>query len=195
MPLYPPSLSPAPALTDEMTLEASVECLLEHLPFERAGAYSTQDTCESLADAPSSSDIRYHLNQLSDLSTLEQQVNQALQSRILPKIAKRKQKLAIDLNLIPFYGTVTEIAAPYIDRAQAKAGTTRFFAYATIDVICRNKRVTLGIHALPQSETLVATVTDLLDKISKLRVGIQCLYLDRGFYRTHLRSLVDIQGM
>ena len=182
-----------------MTLEASVKCLLKHLPFEQAGAYSTQDlievllraasrgdsiehTCKCVEGAPSSSDIRYHLNQLSDLPALEQQVNQALQSRIPPKIAKRKQKLAIDLNLIPFYGTATEIAAPYLYRSQAKAGTTRFFAYATIYVICRNKRVTLGIHAVPQSETLVATVTYLLAKLSRLRVGIQCLYLDRGFY-------------
>ncbi|WP_348250399.1 hypothetical protein [Leptolyngbya sp. NM2-A1] len=38
--------------------------------------------------------------------------------------------------------SASEAEAPYIYRSQAKAGTTSFFAYATVYVICRNKRVT-----------------------------------------------------
>jgi hypothetical protein len=44
--------------------------------------------------------------------------------------------MTIDLHLIPYYGKPTDIEANYVYRSQAKAGTTRFFAYA----ICRNKR-------------------------------------------------------
>lgn len=76
----------------------------------------------------------------------------------------------------------TEAEAPYVYRSQAKAGTTRFFAYATVYVICRNKRVTLGIHAVPCDETLVATVTYLLARLHPLRVRVKRLCLDRGFY-------------
>ena len=79
-----------------------------------------------------------------------------------PQIDQKRQVLAIDLNLIPYYGKATEAEIPYIYRSQAKAGTTRFFAYATVDVICRHKRVTWGIHAVRRDETLVAILTYLL---------------------------------
>jgi putative transposase len=79
-------------------------------------------------------------------------------------------------------GTPTAREQPYIYRSQAQSGTTSFFAYATVYVICRHKRVTLAVHAIHRLETLVATVTDLLVKLNPLRLRIKCLYLDRGFY-------------
>jgi len=202
MTTYPSSLSTTPALTDETTLEATVACLSEHLQVDMEGAYNAADlfkilvyaasrsdtiehTAQSLSGVPSGNGIRYHLDQWSDVATLEAQVNAALASRIPPRIAKhqqRKQSIAIDLNLIPFYGKVTPEAAPYLYRSQAKAGTTTFFAYATAYVICRNKRVTLAIHAVHRQETLVATVSYLLAQLCQLRVRVRCLYLDRGFY-------------
>lgn len=199
MTTYPSPLSPTPALTDETTLKVAMDCLLEHLPIEMAGDYSAEDlfeillraasrkdsiehTVRSLDGAPSGNGIRYHLDKLSDMATLEDQLNAALQSRLPPKIANRKQRLAIDLHLLPYYGTPTEAEAPYIYRSQAKAGTTTFFAYATVYVICRNKRVTLGLHAVHRQETLVATVTYLLARLYPLRVRVKRLYLDRGFY-------------
>jgi Transposase DDE domain len=201
MTTYPSSsLSPTPALTDEATLEAALECLLEHLPlapedsscsaetlFEillRAASRhdSIEHTAQRLQGVPSGNGIRYHLDQLDDMAALEGQLNAALQSRIPPKIRKGRHRLAIDLHLIPYYGTPSEAEAPYIYRSQAKAGTTSFFAYATVYVICRNKRVTLGIHAVHRQETLVATVTYLLSMLSPLKVRVKRLYLDRGFY-------------
>jgi putative transposase len=119
---------------------------------------------------------------LGKISTLEQHLNGALQSRIPPKIRQGRHRIAIDLHLIPYYGTPSEAEAPYIYRSQAKAGTTSFFAYATVYVICRNKRVTLGIHAVHRQETLVATLTLLLAMLSPLRIRVKRLYLDRGFY-------------
>jgi Transposase DDE domain len=199
MTTHPSSLSSAPALTDEATLEGALDCLLEHLPLEMEGGYSPQDlfeillraasrsdsiehTVQRLQGAPSGNGIRYHLDKLDDMAAVEQQLNRALQSRIPPKIGQRKQRLAIDLHLLPYYGTPTAVEAPYIYRSQAKAGTTSFFAYATVYVICRNKRVTLGIHAVHRQETLVATITYLLSMLHPLRVRVKRLYLDRGFY-------------
>lgn len=197
---YPSSLSPAPALTDEATLEAALDCLLEHLPLEMEGGYTPRDlfeillraasrrdsiehTSQRLEGAPSGNGIRYHLNKLEDMATVERQLNRALQSRIPPKMCKGKHRIAIDLHLIPYYGIPTAFEAPYIYRSQAKTGTTSFFAYATVYVICRNKRVTLGIHAVHRRETLVATLTYLLAMLQSLRVRVKRLYLDRGFYR------------
>lgn len=199
MTTYPSSLSPAPALTDEATLEAAVDCLLEHIPLEMEGGYTCEDlfeillraasrsdsiehTAQRLEGVPSGNGIRYHLDKLDNMAKVETHLNEALQSRIPPKIRKGKHCVAIDLHLIPYYGNASEAEAPYIYRSQAKAGTTSFFAYATVYVICRNKRVTLGIHAVHRQETLVATVTYLLAMLSPLRVRVKRLYLDRGFY-------------
>jgi hypothetical protein len=199
MTTYPSLLSTAPALTDEATLAVALDCLQQHLPIQMEGGYSPQElfelllraasrgdsiehTARQLQGMPSGNGIRYHLDKLNDMKTLEQQLNQALQSRIPAKIRKAKHSIAIDLHLIPYYGTPTEVEAPYIYRSQAKAGTTSFFAYATVYVICRNKRVTLGIHAVHRQETLVAIVTYLLAMLSPLRVRVKRLYLDRGFY-------------
>ncbi len=77
---YPSSLSPAPALTDEATLEACLACLIEHIPIEMEGDYSPQNlfeillraasrsdsiehTAQRLEGAPSGNGIRYHQGQ------------------------------------------------------------------------------------------------------------------------------------
>ena len=59
---------------------------------------------------------------------LEPQLNRALISQVLPRIRKGKLKLAIDLNLIPYYGQPSEEEKPYIYRSQAKLGTCSFYA-------------------------------------------------------------------
>jgi len=144
---------------------------------------SIEHTIKRLDGAPSGNAVRYHLGKWDDMKTLERQLNNALQSRLPSKIKKRGHKLAIDLHLIPYYGkNPTEAEAPYLYRSQAKSGTTRFFAYASIYVIRRHKRVTLAIHAIERQETLVATITYLLAMLTPLKIRIQRLYLDRGFY-------------
>jgi len=199
MTTYPSPLSTTPALTDEATLEVALDCLQQHLPIQMEGGYSPQElfelllraasrgdsiehTARQLQGVPSGNGIRYHLDKLNDMETLEQQLNQALQSRIPAKIRKAKHRIAIDLHLIPYYGNPSELEAAYLYRSQAKAGTTRFFAYATVYLVSRHKRFTLGIHAVHRQETLVATVTILLAMLHPLRIGVKRLYLDRGFY-------------
>jgi hypothetical protein len=196
---YPIPLSSTPAITDEETLESVIDCLSEHLPIERSGRYPARELFEILVRAASRGDsiehtaktlegslsgngIRYHLDKFDDMAVLEGHINTALQSRIPPKLAKKRHRMAIDLHLIPYYGKPTETEANYVYRSQAKSGTTRFFAYATIYVICRHKRVTLGIHAVPCDETMVATITHLLALLSPLKIGVKHLCLDRGFY-------------
>jgi putative transposase len=62
--------------------------------------------------------------------------------------------------------------APYIYRSQAKSGTCSFYAYATVYVIKKNKRVTLAIKAVQQQNTLVAIITYLLALIEPLNLQI-----------------------
>ena len=86
--------------------------------------------CEVLDGVSSANDIRYHLGKISDMQRIETQLNKTLQNRLPQSIINHRHCLAIDLHLIPYYGTITEENAPYVYRSKAKAGTTSFFAYA-----------------------------------------------------------------
>lgn len=196
---YPTPVSSTPALTDEDTLNATIEWVSPQIPLETQGVYSPQtfyhvllwaasrqDTvehaCQVLTEVPSSNDVRYHLNQFEAMAELDAQANEALQGRLPDGIRNHRHRLAIDLHLIPYYGVPNEQEAPYIYRSKAKAGTTTFFAYATVYVIRRHHRVTLALHAIPRGETLMATITILLSRLTALKVKIKRLYLDRGFF-------------
>ena len=194
-----PSLSTEPALTDEQTLTAAVNCLSDHLDLKTQGSVSDttlyevlvwaasrcdsiEHTTEMLDGVPSGNGIRYHLHKLEAMTQLEKQLNQALQAKLPSQIVNRRQRLAIDLHLIPYYGKPNEAEGRYVYRSCAKLGTTRFFAYATVYVIRAQQRVTLAVHAVPTGETLVATLTYLLAAIEPLRVKVKRRYLDRGFF-------------
>jgi putative transposase len=88
----------------------------------------------------------------SDLASLEEDLNKALQSRLPTGIRQGQQKIAIDFNLIPYYGEPSPEEAPYIYRSQAKNGTCSFYAYATIYVIKKNKRVTVFYQSCPATK-------------------------------------------
>ena len=186
-------------LTEDEVLHSTIECLTQHIPLETSGALNSHElfqllvraacNCDSLENtakgfkqAPCGKTIRYHFNKINNFSELESQLNTALLSQVLPRIRKGKLKLAIDLNLIPYYGQPSEEEKPYIYRSQAKQGTCSFYVYATLYVIKKGKRLTLAIKGVKPTDTSVAIITYLLDKIDPLNVNIKTLYLDRGFF-------------
>lgn len=193
----PTSLSPA--LTDEGVLTAALDCLETHISIDMQGVCSLQSlftvllraasradsiehTTQRLTGVPTGNGIRYHLDKLDDMDTLEAQLNAALHHQLPPKVFNHRHRLAIDLHLIPFYGHPNAVEVPYIYRSQAKAGTTSFFAYASVYLIRRHHRVTLAIHPVRNDETLVSTITQLLARLTPLKVKVKSLFLDRGFY-------------
>jgi hypothetical protein len=122
------------------------------------------------------------IEKINHFETLESQINLALQSQVLPRIKKSRLKLAIDLNLIPYYGEPSDNEKPYIYRSQAKQGTCSFYAYATLYVIKKGKRLTLAIRGIRNQDTSVAIITHLLALGSSLNIDFKTLYLDRGFF-------------
>ncbi len=56
---------------------------------------------------------------------------------------------------------------------KTKNGTCSFFAYATIYIIAKNKRLTIAIIAVKKSYTSVAIITYLLEKINSLNLKIK----------------------
>ncbi|MEM1293169.1 MAG: ISH3 family transposase, partial [Cyanobacteria bacterium P01_H01_bin.162] len=143
MRLSPASLSAEPALTDQQTLTAAVDTLRAHLDWETQGAVSCttlfevliwaasrgdslEHASEMLEGVPSGNGIRYYLSKLEDMSKLEAQLNQTLQAKLPSQIINRRQRLAIDLHLIPYYGKASDVEGRYLYRSVAKSGTTRF---------------------------------------------------------------------
>ncbi|MFB2922997.1 MULTISPECIES: hypothetical protein [Aerosakkonema] len=90
--------------------------------------------------------------------------------------------MAIDFNLIPYYGRPSSAELPFVYRSKAKNGTCSFYAYATLYVIKKGKRVTLAIKAIRRQDTKVAILTYLLALIEPLKLEIKALSLDREFF-------------
>lgn len=190
-----------PILTDSKTLDEVIECLVENFSIETQGVCdqqtlfeiltkaassgdSIENTAKLLKNVPTANDIRYHLNKINKFEEIEAQVNQSLKSRIPLGLKKGCLKIAIDLNLICYYGKPTLEELPYIYRSQAKSGTHSFYAYATLYVITNNKRVTLAVRGVRKLDTSVAIITYLLAELESLKIDIKKLYLDRGFFNT-----------
>jgi hypothetical protein len=159
MKFKPMTLSKQLALTDSETLEEVLICLTENISIETQGACdqktlfeilvgaasnadSIENTSKILNNSPCGSDIRYHLDKINNFEQLETQINLALKSKIPQGIKKGCHKMAIDLNLIPYYGKADDNEKPYIYRSQAKSGTCSFYAYATLYVLTKGERIT-----------------------------------------------------
>ncbi len=187
------------ALSSQETLEDTIKCLSEHISLKTEGAFDVkslfqilvraaskgdtiEQTAKELKNVPSSNNLRYHFNKISNFQEIETELNSALKSRIPKGLNKKKQSLAIDLNLIPYYGTPSEEESPYIYRSQAKNGTCSFYAYATLYLIKKGKRVTLAIRGVRWADTKVAIITYLLAELSTLKIRMKKLYLDRDFF-------------
>ena len=187
------------ALTDSETLDEVLNCLTENISIATQGACdqktlfeiliraassgdSIENTTKILNQSPCGSDIRYHLDKINDFEKLENQINQTLKSRISHRIKEASHKIAIDLNLIPYYGKPDSDEEPYIYRSQAKSGTCSFYAYATLYILTKGKRINLAIRGVRCLDMNVAIITYLLAELDSLKVNIKTLYLDRGFF-------------
>jgi len=188
------------AITSEETLNEVLECLIKNIPIETKTLSTQEDLyniiisaasqMESIENAANKLDksytgktVRNYLgNNFQSFKELEGRINLALKSKLPRRIKKRKHKIAIDINLIPYYGNPSQSEKDYIYRSQAKLGTCSSYAYASLYIITKNKRLTLAIIGIKKSYTNVAIITYLLDKIDSLNLKIKRLYLDRGFY-------------
>jgi hypothetical protein len=180
----------------------AVEVLSEQLPLVVAGdRYTTADVyavllaaavqqrsvesvCQQLVDAPSANAVRYHVAEQvvyrEDLDTLEAQCNALLVARVPDDVTQRPQRVAIDLTLLPYYGRPA-VEAGELRRGEAKAGTTRFHAYATAYLVRDGRRLTLALTYVRAQDELLDVVLDLLGRVQRLGINIERLYLDREF--------------
>jgi putative transposase len=138
--------------------------------------------CWHLKDAPSGETIRQALlATLPEYAALQRGVNRALVGDLPKVLRRRKQRLAIDLHLRPYYGK------PYQDvkeiyRSKAKDGTNNFHAYASAYVVCKGQRYTVALTPVERGEKMKDVVQRLLAQARRAGVRPCLLLLDRGFY-------------
>lgn len=138
--------------------------------------------CAQLKRAPSSETVRQAL--LATLPTyakLQKGVNRALTADIPKPLRTRKQHVAIDLHLTPYYGLPYKDAKE-IYRSKAKAGTNSFHAYASAYIVFRGQRFTVALTPVERGEDMKDVVQRLLALARKASIRPGLLLLDRGFY-------------
>jgi len=95
-------------------------------------------------------------------------------------VPRKSRAFAIDFVNIPYYGE-EENQGDTI-KTKPRQGTSRFYAYAFIYLILRNKRYTLAVKYIRQGETLKDTINFLLREVESMGFKIKGLYLDREFF-------------
>jgi len=143
---------------------------------------SVAAACAALKDAPSDQAARDALlATLPDYLRLQRCLNRALADGLPKALRRRRQRLALDLTLVPYYGQPFAEAAELYGGA-AKAGTQLFHAYATAYVIYRGCRWTVALRPVYQGDAWDAIVRDLLRQAVRAGVKARLVLLDRGFY-------------
>jgi len=162
--------------------KVSAPTLWAVLMIAAAGVTSIHAACGWLDRLASEETIRKALYaSLPEFAALQRQLNDALAGRLPKALRRRRQRLAIDLTLIPYHG------APFRDpkevyRGQAKDGTSHFHAYATAYVVLKGQRFTVALAAVAKGEPLKEVVQRLLAQARSVGVKPRLLLLDRGFY-------------
>jgi hypothetical protein len=104
----------------EMEGDFQQESLFEILVHAAPTAQSVEQTCKTLEHTPTGNDVRYHLNKLENLEALEGELNGTLGARVPGRLENSRQKLAIDLNRIPYYGPPSDEELPDIKPGQIR---------------------------------------------------------------------------
>src|SRR4029077_1051537 len=156
--------------------------LLAILFWAAARLASLAAACKALRDAPSDQAVRDALfATLPEFHELQRRLNRALAGGVPKALCRRKQRVAIDLTLLPYYG-LPESDPEEIYKGPWKAGTHHAHAYATAYVICKGCRLTLGLRAVHHSDPWDVVVGDLLRQVRKAGVRVGLVLVDRGFY-------------
>lgn len=162
--------------------KCSLSVLIHLICAAAARLTSIFDACAQMKDAPSGETARKALlASLPEYAELQKGVNRALVGDVPKPLRNRKQRVAIDLHLVPYYG-LPRADPKEIYRSQAKAGTHNFHAYASAYVVFQGQRFTIALTPVEYGEKMKPIVQRLLALVRKTCVRPGLLLLDRGFY-------------
>jgi len=121
--------------------------------------------------------IRHSLaSQLPDPATLAAAFSHRFRA-LIPRAPRKGFVIAIDTHWCCYYGARSTRG---IVHGQRKAGTRRFFVYATAVIVEKGRRYTLALTA-PESNRPLEALRPLLDKSPPRGLACECSCSTRGF--------------
>lgn len=196
--------SPEPvSLTDQGTLNSTIAILektfnlaadgylcktrdLYQILLKAAANRSTiEATCNDSPAAPDSNTVRGYLKtQLlpAAIRDLEQDCNRALYQRWPHWLWTQPLEIALDLHDECYYGAY-DTADPdcWVHKAEKRAGTRHFYRCATVAIVRKQIRLTLGVVFVHPDEDLAGIVKKLLNLVRTRGLRLGCVYADKGF--------------
>jgi hypothetical protein len=156
--------------------------LLTLMFYAAARITSISDACKRLRDAPSDEAARLALlATLPEFAETQRRLNRALAGDLPGALREGRQRIAIDLVLIPYHGAPRHDPGEIV-RGKAKGGTTHFHGYATAYVIHRRHRYTVALAAIHGGEAREDVLKRLLHRAACVGVRPRLLLLDREFF-------------
>ncbi len=147
-----------------------------------AALTSIHAACQRLDGLPSEETLRKALYAgLPESAELQRRLNRALAARLPKALRRRRQRLAVDLTLIPYHGEAFRDAKE-VYRGLAKSGTSHFHAYATAYLVRKGQRYTVALQAVAKGQSLKEVLQKLLQQARSVGVRPRLLLLDRGFF-------------
>jgi putative transposase len=157
----------------------SEKTIIFHLFNACASQTSVNQVSNLCGHVPSEGTIRYRLRNLV-LDEVQQALNDKLKIHTIETVSRKFNTWAIDFVNIPYYGE--EDNSGDTIKTKPRQGTSRFYAYASLYLILRNKRYTLAVKYVRKGETLKDTVDFLINEIETVGFKIKGLYLDKEFF-------------
>ena len=164
------------------------------LALAAAAGTSISDAVARCRRAPSDETARKGLlaHLPPDTAELRDRLAAGLHARLPAALRRRPQPLAADITLRPFYG---DRDTPGTWRGRSKAGTGRFWAYATVVALARGRRWTVALTPVANAEPPDRVLARLLDQVAAAGVTARYLVLDRGFYAAKVVALLQGRGI
>lgn len=144
-----------------------------------AAGEETSSIMNEIDDVPSGDALMQQLQKYT-LEEVEEMFNVIFEKQFHKQIKKKKKAIVIiDLHEQETHSKEKRISDD-IRGGKHKNGTNFFFHFATVQVIVKNKVITLGVRLYRRKDTKERIVTDLIRRVKKF-VKIEVLLLDRGF--------------
>jgi hypothetical protein len=151
-------------------------------------AQSLFAVCRNLQRCPDDRTVAVAiLKTLPEYDALQKRINETLAEGLPKNLRRGKQRLAIDLVLIPYHGKPA-YHENEIYRSQPKSGTSHFHAYATCCVIKKGFRYTVALTLVTKGEEMKVVLQRLLKQCKDIGITCGLLLVDRGFYSVSVIS-------
>ena len=174
---------------DQQYFDLITQCSLWNVAGEE-----TSNIMNEIDDVPSGDSLMQQLQKFK-LAEVEDQFNLIYEKQFDKQIKKRNRKaiVIIDLHEQETHSKDRRISDD-IRGGKHKNGTNFFFKFATVQVIVKNKIITLGVRLYRRQDTIEKIVHKLIRRV-KMFVKIKVLLLDRGFRNVKIFNNLEYLGV